>query len=155
MGERIAASLGWSDTSFGADRDALIYTASASRGIGTLDEDALLPDASASGRVESGDTVNALFSLSARCYRTQSDKRLCFASLSGTAGHALDLDNLVDWVEIPGCAATLCVTRPASSKLLFSIEQRYFTDWYLWRIARVGGAIFADAGRVWGTNPAG
>jgi outer membrane translocation and assembly module TamA len=37
----------------------------------------------------------------------------------------------------------------------FTIEQRYFTDYYLWRLFRVGGAIFFDAGRVWGRDPFG
>jgi hypothetical protein len=37
--------------------------------------------------------------------------------------------------------------------MLFTIEQRYFTDWYPFRLARVGGAIFADVGRTWGDNP--
>ncbi len=34
-------------------------------------------------------------------------------------------------------------------------EQRYFTDWYPFRLFRVGGAIFADVGRTWGENPVG
>ena len=39
--------------------------------------------------------------------------------------------------------------------MLATIEQRYYTDWYPFRLARVGGAVFADAGRVWGPNPLG
>lgn len=39
--------------------------------------------------------------------------------------------------------------------MLLTVEQRYFTDWYPFRLARVGGAIFADVGRVWGQNPLG
>ena len=39
--------------------------------------------------------------------------------------------------------------------MVLTIEQRYFTDWYPFRLARIGGAIFADAGRVWGENPLG
>ena len=27
---------------------------------------------------------------------------------------------------------------------------RWYSDWYLWRLVRVGGAAFADAGRAWG-----
>jgi len=153
MGMRFATSLGWADTSFGSDRDALVYTASASRGLGQLNDDALFLVASASGRIESGDTMNSLFSLSARWYKTQSHKRLLFASISGTAGHALDLDNLVELGGETGLRGYPLRYQTGDSKLLFSVEQRYFTDWYLWRIARVGGAIFADAGRVWGTNP--
>ncbi|RZV38235.1 MAG: hypothetical protein EX272_03415, partial [Chromatiales bacterium] len=41
------------------------------------------------------------------------------------------------------------------SKLLATVEQRFFTDWYPFRFARVGAAVFADAGRVWGANPLG
>ena len=35
-------------------------------------------------------------------------------------------------------------------RALFTIEQRYYTDWYLLRLARVGGAVFFDTGRAWG-----
>ena len=31
-------------------------------------------------------------------------------------------------------------------------EQRYFTDWYPFRLFRVGGAVFFDAGRTWGSG---
>jgi hypothetical protein len=41
------------------------------------------------------------------------------------------------------------------SRALFTIEQRYFTDWYPFRLFRVGGAIFADIGRTWGESPTG
>ena len=43
----------------------------------------------------------------------------------------------------------------AHRKAVFTIEQRFFTDWYPFRLARVGMAVFADAGRVWGENPLG
>ncbi len=36
-----------------------------------------------------------------------------------------------------------------------TVEQRYFWNWYPFRLVRVGGAIFADAGRVWGDHPIG
>lgn len=153
MGNRFVASLGWADTSFGADRNALVYSASASRGLGELNEDALFLLASASGRIESGNTVNSLFSLSARWYKTQSRKRLFYAAISGTAGHSLDLDNRVRLGGDTGLRGYPLRYQNGDSKLLLSVEQRYFTDWYLWRIARVGAAMFADAGRVWGSDP--
>jgi outer membrane translocation and assembly module TamA len=34
-----------------------------------------------------------------------------------------------------------------------TVEQRYFSDLYLLRTLRLGGAVFADSGRVWGTPP--
>jgi hemolysin activation/secretion protein len=35
-------------------------------------------------------------------------------------------------------------------RALFTLEQRYYTDWYPFRLLRVGGAVFYDHGRAWG-----
>jgi outer membrane protein assembly factor BamA len=37
-------------------------------------------------------------------------------------------------------------------RALFTLEERVFTDPYIWRLFRVGGAVFFDAGRAWGGN---
>jgi hypothetical protein len=34
-------------------------------------------------------------------------------------------------------------------RVLLTLEQRYYTDWYPFRLVRVGGAAFLDAGRAW------
>jgi hypothetical protein len=42
-------------------------------------------------------------------------------------------------------------------RTLFTVEQRYYTDWYPFRLFRVGAAVFYDVGRAWGSqapNPA-
>jgi outer membrane protein assembly factor BamA len=155
MGTYGRASIGWSDTSFGADRDALIYSARLSHGFGSIEKQALFMTAEASGRIESGNTNNSLLTLGARYYKTQGKKRLLFASISGTTGHALDLDNLVQLGGDTGLRGYPLRYQNGESKLLVTIEQRYFTDWYPWRLIRVGAAVFADAGRVWGQNPVG
>ncbi|HMB72642.1 MAG TPA: BamA/TamA family outer membrane protein, partial [Gammaproteobacteria bacterium] len=38
---------------------------------------------------------------------------------------------------------------------LLSFEQRFYTDWYPFRLIRVGYAFFFDAGRVWDDDPRG
>lgn len=35
-------------------------------------------------------------------------------------------------------------------RMLMSVEKRAFTTWYPWRLLRIGGAVFVDAGRAWG-----
>lgn len=155
MGRRVTASLGWSDESVGADRNALIYALSASQGFGTLGEHALLLSMQARGRLESGDTRNAQVWLSARYYQRQSDKRLLFASISGSAGHALDIENPVFLGGDSGLRGYPINYQNGESHLVATIEQRYFTEWYPWRLFRIGAAVFADVGRVWGPNPAG
>lgn len=155
MGLRVAASVGWSDRSFGADRDALMFSASSSRGYGSLESTALLLSALVNGRLESGNATNTLLTVNARYYRKQSEKRLFFFRLSGTAGQDLDLDNLVVIGGKTGLIGYPLRYQVGESRLVANVEQRYFTDWYPFRIARVGAAIFANAGRVWGENPLG
>jgi len=153
MGTRLTGSLGWADDSLGADRDALIYAGSASQGFGSMDATALLASTSISGRRESGRSANVLLNFDSHFYHTQSRKRVFFASLSGSAGHALDLDNLIEQGGDTGLRGYPLRYQTGESKLLVTVEQRYYTDWYPWRLFRVGGAVFADVGRVWGPSP--
>ncbi len=155
MGTTFSATLGWSDEALGADRDALIYSTTFSRGLGSLKGRSLILGASASGRVESGKAVNSLVRINARYYLSQSDKRLFFATLHTTIGDELDLDNTVQLGGDSGIRGYPQRYQNGESKAVLTIEQRYFTDWYPFRLARVGMAIFADAGRVWGENPLG
>ena len=154
-GLRFAASLGWSDEDFGADRNALLYSASASRLFGSIDDVALALSGSASGRLESGTTANALLSVRARYSHRFSEKNSLFATLSTTAGHNLDLDAPVELGGDTGLRGYPLRYQSGESSLLLSLEQRYFWDWYPLRLFRVGGAIFADVGRTWGDHPLG
>jgi hypothetical protein len=153
IGTRFSASVGWADESFGADRDALVVSATVNLGFGSLDQTALLVTADTNGRREDGQSKNATTSIRAGFYHRQSDKRLFFIEVSGVAGHDLDLDNPVQIGGKTGLRGYPLRYQTGDSKALFSIEQRYFTDWYPWRLFRVGGAIFFDAGRTWGDNP--
>jgi len=155
MGKHVSATLGWADETFGSDRDALIYFAGASRGFGSLQKNALLLSGSVRGRLESGNAANTQLSINARYYRTQSEKRLFFTSLSATAGQNLDLDNPVQLGGDSGLRGYPLRYQNGESKLLVTVEQRYFTDWYPFRLVRVGAAAFADVGRVWGPNQVG
>ena len=155
MGTTFSASLGWSDESLGADRDALIYSTTFSRGLGSLQGHSLLLGATASGRVESGNIANSLIDINARYYLAQSDKHLFFATIHTTFGNNLDLDNPVELGGDTGIRGYPQRYQSGESKAVVTIEQRYFTDWYPFRLARVGMAVFADAGRVWGNNPLG
>jgi len=155
FGARYTGSIGWASPSFGADRDALLYLATASHGFRINDKKNLFLSTGASGRLESGHSANVLATLDARFYVTQSRKRLFFIAVHGTAGLALDLDNPVQLGGDSGLRGYPLRYQNGESKLLVTIEQRYFTDWYPFRLARIGGAIFADTGRVWGQNPLG
>ena len=154
-GTRFTASLGWSDESFGADRNALVYAASFSRLFGSLDGAALQLFTTAKGRLEHGANVNSLAEVDARYSYRLSEKSTFFAGVYGTVGHDLDLDNLVELGGDTGLRGYPLRYQTGTSKVLLSVEQRYFSDWYPFRLARVGGAVFADAGRSYGDHPFG
>ena len=153
FGTRLLARFGWSDTSFGADREALIYFATANTGFGSMDDEALLLTGNINGRLESGDLANATLNFNARYYARQSEKRLFYASLNGTAGQNLDVDNPVEIGGNRGLRGYPLRYQAGDSRIVLSVEQRYFTDWYPFHLFRVGGAIFFDAGRVYGEDP--
>jgi outer membrane protein assembly factor BamA len=155
FGDRIAASLGWADDDFGSDRDALIFTLSGNTSFGSLENKALLLTALIRGRYEGSSIANATAVMNARYYRRQSEKRLFYVSLNATVGENPDLDNPVELGGDTGLRGYPNRYQSGESRVLVTIEQRFFTDWYPFRLFRVGGAAFFDAGRVYGDNPLG
>jgi len=152
-GTSFSASLGWSNESWGAGLDALVYSLSARRSFGDLSDSAWLLSVNASGRYESGESRNSVLGFDARYYRQQTEKRMFFASTSLTIGSKLDLDNPVELGGDSGMRGYPLRYQSGKSKLLVTLEQRYFWDWYPFRLFRVGGAVFVDTGRVWGDDP--
>ena len=154
-GTQFSATLGWADEGLGSDRDAIVYSATYAKGFGSLESRALLVRAWTSGRHESGDVRNALLRVDARLYWKQSEKRAFYTTFSGTHGYALDADNVVALGGDNGLRGYPLRYQTGDSRFLATIEQRYYTDWYPFRLLRVGGAIFADIGRTWGSSPDG
>jgi len=155
LGTRLSASLGFAADEFGSDRDSVVYRIDAGKGFGSIDKKALILSSSVSGRVDNGSTANSEVSLNARYYKQISEKRLFFMTLNGSQGRNLDLENFADLGGDTGLRGYPLRYQSGDSKLLFTIEQRYYTDWYPFKLARVGGAIFADIGRTWGDSPMG
>ena len=153
FGTRVSARLGWSDTAFGANRNALVYTTTANKGFGSMDRKALLITGNIRGRLESGDLANATLNVNARYYARQSEKRMFFARFNATAGQNLDIDNPIEIGGDTGLRGYPLRYQSGDSRVLISFEQRYFTDWYPFRLFRIGGAVFFDAGRTYGQDP--
>ena len=153
LGARLSALLGFADQAFGADRSALIFSGKASHGSGSADSSALLLSSSLNGRVESGELRNTVLDGSARYYVRQSERRLFFTTLEASVGRALDLDTQILLGGDNGLRGYPLRYQGGEARALLTVEQRYFTDWYPFRLFRVGGAAFFDIGRTWGESP--
>lgn len=155
LGTQLSARIGYAAEAFGSDRSAVMFSGSAGHGIGWPGGSILLLSTSTSGRVENGSLRNTELQGSANLYIVETERAKFYAGLQAVAAHALDLDNQVLLGGDNGLRGYPLRFQAGTASALVTLEQRYFTDWYPFRLWRVGGAAFFDAGRTWGSVPYG
>ena len=155
LGTSFSARAGYADAQWGSSSSALIFQSYASTGFGATGarRATTLLFWDFSGRVAGGALENGLMDGSVRYYNQQSKNWLFFTTVAATKGWRLDLDNQVTLGGDNGLRGYPLRYQDGTARALFTIEQRYFTDWYVLRLFRVGGAVFFDAGRTWGRAP--
>jgi hypothetical protein len=153
LGTRIAARLGYASNHLGSDRGSWLVKTSMESGMGDLDAQSLFVSWGLNSRIERGAVHDFGLEADARYYNRQSDKRLLFASIGGFYGKNLDADHHVYLGGDSGLRGYPLRYQAGDTKLLVTLEQRYYTDWYPFRLFRVGAAVFFDAGRTWGETP--
>jgi hypothetical protein len=154
-GWRASGWLGFAAPAFGADRNAAVFGGGVSRGLSWGTRDTLLLSASFDGRHEAGQFRNLMLAADARYYRRHSERRLSFASLSVAVGHELDADRQVLLGGDNGLRGYPLRYQGGEGRWLLTLEQRFYSDWYPFRLVNVGGAVFADVGAAFGANPYG
>jgi hypothetical protein len=152
LGTSVSVRAGWADSGMGSSQSAFLFQSSASRGYRSGGSTLLL-NGDFSGRVTNGILYNGLMDGTVRYYVEQSKNWLFFTTLTGTKGWRLDLDDQVLLGGDNGLRGYPLRYQDGTGRALFTVEQRYFTDWYPFRLFRVGAAIFFDAGRTWGNPP--
>lgn len=154
-GWRVAGRVGYAATGLGSDRDAVIFDSRVAKGFEIDDRSAVLLDASVAGRFESGNFVDTFLRSSLRYYRRHSEQRLLFASLTVDVGERLDADRSVTLGGDNGLRGYPLRYQQGEGRWLATIEQRWFTTWYPFRLFHVGAAAFADVGTAWGEDYSG
>lgn len=153
LGTAASLRLGYAQAGVGSTRSALLIRSSAAKGFKDGGTSTLLLFSDFSGRLESGTLRNGLWDGSVRYYAEQSKNWLFFGAVSATKGFNLDLDNQILLGGDNGLRGYPLRYQDGTARALFTLEQRYFTDWYPFRLFRVGGAVFYDMGRTWGRAP--
>jgi hypothetical protein len=155
LGLRASVRLGYAAPAFGADRDAAIFAGNLSRGFEPGEQQRLLFASSLTGRFEGGVAKDTLASISARYYFRQSEHRLLFLSAVTDIGKRLDLDHPLMLGGDSGLRGYPLRYQGGEGRWVMTAEQRFFTNWYPFRLFNVGGAVFYDMGRTWGDDPYG
>ena len=154
LGLNLFASVGFAERRFGSDRDATLFRFSAAKGWepggpGRL----LLLEAGGSTRREDDDYLDSRVQLAASYYRRNLGRHLFSVSLSALATENIDPENQVLLGGDNGLRGYPIRYQTGEDRTILNVEQRFFTDFYPWRLFRVGWAVFADVGRVSGRDP--
>jgi hemolysin activation/secretion protein len=152
---RASLRLGYSAEAFGADRDAIIASASMQNGADLRPGQSVFGSLSASGRIEDGQLVNGLLSAEGRFYWQTSTHTKFYASVSGAAAEQLDPELQLTLGGDNGLRGYPLRYQAGTARALLTLEQRYYTRWYPFRLFHVGAAAFFDMGRTWGTDVTG
>jgi len=152
LGTRLQASVGYSAESAGSTANAFHLSGAFSHGFLTLPGKTLLLRGKFGARVEDGGARNAQLSGELLYHYREKENRLFFIKLSGVLGKDLDFDNPLYLGGDSGLRGYPLRYQGGDKRLLLTVEKRFFSNWYPFRLFHVGAAVFYDAGRTWGDS---
>ena len=154
FGTSLFVSLGFADTSFGSDRNATLLSTTFQKGWDLGGRGRMLTmNAAGSTRDEADGFQNSIVEAAAHYYVRNGESRLFAATAAFMATNNLDAESQVLLGGDNGLRGYPLRYQAGESRSLLSVEERFFTDFYPWRLFRVGYAAFLDVGRVSGTDP--
>lgn len=145
-----SVQLGRASRGLGSSHDAWLYAAALSRGFRPAGEQTLIAAARLAGEFSGGQARRQRLGLQAQYYVPQGRRWLFFA------GGALDvatrpaLEDLLQLGGDNGLRGYPLRYQSGTRRALFTLEERFYTDLYVWQLFRVGGAAYLDIGRAWG-----
>lgn len=150
LGLKASVRLGWASTGLGSTRDALLYAASVSRGFEPASGQILLGSADIVGRYAESQVQRQRLGLQARWFVPHHGRWVFYASAAGDLlTRPAPTESLLLGGE-EGLRGYPLRYQSGTRRALFTLEERYFTDLFVWRLFRLGGAAFVDVGRAWG-----
>lgn len=150
LGLASTVQLGRALRGLGSSEDAWQYSASVSRGLEPLPGHTWVAAAKASGEVVGGQGRHQRFALQAQYYLPQSPRWLAYAGVSVDAVRRGDPVDALLLGGDNGLRGYPLRYQSGTRRALLALEERFYTDLYVWQLFRVGGAAFVDIGRAWG-----
>jgi outer membrane protein assembly factor BamA len=148
MGFQANVQLGRALESLDSTRDAWFYNVNLSNGFDVTRGGFVLTNAYTGGRyADHGE--NQSVGAAARYYQRQGRRLVYYAALSGDAVHNPDIPGPLTIGGDNGLRGYPLRYQAGERRVLFTTEARAYTDWYPFRLFRVGGAVFFDSGRAW------
>ncbi len=155
LGAYFTGRVGWAARTFGSSRTEVPFTFTTGDGYVLPHGDTLLVSSTFSGRLLHGTLENGVLSAKVVNYTEQGAQWLLYSAVSATAGRRLTLDNQILLGGDSGLRGYPLRYQDGTARALFTLEERWFSNWYPLRLFRVGAAVFFDMGRTWGRAPLG
>jgi len=155
VGLRASLRVGYASEALGSDRNALVASAYAQNGTDLGPRQSVFGSVAASGRLEGGELVNGILSADGRYYRTTSSRSKFYAAFAGAVTEQLDDELQLLLGGDNGLRGYPLRYQAGTARALLTLEQRYYTRWYPFRLFHVGAAAFFDVGRTWGRDVTG
>lgn len=149
LGLAARLQLGRASTGMGSSTDAWVYSAGVSRGFQPWPQQTLVAAAALTGQQVGGRTERQRLGVQAQYYVPQGPRWLFFAGASADALTRPALEDLLQLGGDTGLRGYPLRYQQGVKRALFTLEERFYTDLYVWRLFRLGGAAFVDVGRAW------
>jgi hypothetical protein len=148
MGTQAAVQLGRAFESFGSTRDAWVYSASVSNGFDVTKDSFVQSSVYTSGR-HAEHAENQAVGAAARYYNRRGRHLVYYAAFSADAYDNPDVPGPLTIGGDEGLRGYPLRYQAGERRMLATLEARAYSDWYPFRLFRVGGAVFYDTGRAW------
>ena len=150
LGLAARVQFGYSLAGLGSTRNAWLYSASISRGTEPAAGQTLLGSARIEGQYADGVVSRQRVGGQLQYYRPQSPRWLFYAGASADLLTRPDADDGLLLGGDNGLRGYPLRYQSGHRRLLVTVEERFYTDLYVWQLFRIGGAAFLDTGRAWG-----
>ena len=153
LGRSLRAQIGFASEALGSTRDALMLETAAQMGTALGADQYLIHTFGVDARLENGALRNAVVDAGTSYYRRHSARRVLFASVTASLASQLDAERQLLLGGDNGLRGYPLRYQSGAARALFTIEERFYSNWQLLKLFDVGAAAFFDAGRTWGRDP--
>jgi len=149
LGLSLSAQIGRSLSWLGSTRQQWIYFTSVSKGMDIGERGLLRSSGTFSGRYAShNEQQQATFDL--RYFHRHDHGFTFYGAFNGAIVRYPDVPNSLTLGGDNDLRGYPLRIQSGDKSVLVTLEERAYTDWYPFRLVRVGGAVFYDGGRAWG-----
>jgi len=152
MGFQSSVQMGYAIERHSNTDDLWIYKGRMSNGYEFGPKNDLLLESNLSGTYSNHTGVKYLLGGSVRYYLPQSEHTLLYIAVEGSTVRKPGFNEYLEIGGDNGLRGYPLRYQSGDRRALLTVERRAYSDWYPFRLFRVGGAIFYDVGRAWGKD---